>query len=693
MMKSDDFLLEIQTEEIPSKQLMKISHALSAAILQGLKKESLTFDSVLQFATPRRLAVLIKGLIAQQPDQLIEKRGPAVAQAYDTNGAPTPACLGFARGQGITVEELVVIQNDQGSWVANQQSVPGKKISELMPPIMQRAVEGLPITRKMRWGTSDIEFIRPVHSVIMLYGDEIVHGQLFGLQASRATRGHRFYAPGWITIPHASMYESLLNTEGFVIADFAKRRLAIQDQSFSIVKSLLKSHAEVVMHDALLDEVTGLVEWPNACLGSFEAEFLKLPQEVLISSMEDHQRYFPIIDAAQKLLPHFIFISNILSKKVAQVVRGNERVLRARLADAAFFYATDQKNTLKSRIDALAGVVFQAKLGTLKDRAERLQKLMTLMAEPFNLQQDALHAGLLAKSDLTTLMVNEFPELQGVMGSYYALHDGETTAVATAIKEHYLPRFAGDQLPETVLGSLLALADRIDLLVGTFGINQPPTGDKDPFGLRRAAIGVVRILIEKKLNIDLRTLLSVAYDNYAEALDNKEAVADVLLFIEERMRVLYQEQGVSSDIFAAVSALHLHNPLDIDARIKAVRSFKQLNEANALSIANKRVSNILNKYTDQIAAQSINPALFESVAEKDLSQQLESKYDVIKALSTAGKYDEVLLSLAQLRQPIDTFFDQVMVMSDDKQKRENRILLLGKLRALFLQVADIALLQ
>ncbi|TAK73720.1 MAG: glycine--tRNA ligase subunit beta [Gammaproteobacteria bacterium] len=672
-MKQDDFLVEIHTEELPPKALRKLGEAFSQQLQERLQKSDLSFAALHYFATPRRLAVLVKDLVAAQPDQVIERKGPALTAAFDAEGKPTPACVGFARSCGVTPVELITLKNAQGEWVGLQQKVAGKPMHELMPTLVEQALAALPIPKRMRWSEGETQFVRPVHSVIMLYGDQIIDATILGCRTNRVTRGHRFLAPGWMTIPTAAAYASLLETEGKVIVDFAKRREEILHQA----KKKLTNQAEMVYDDELLDEVTGLVEWPTALYGSFDEKFLQLPQEVLISAMRDHQRYFPVKNAT--LTPHFITISNIDSVDPARVIHGNERVLRARLSDAAFFYETDQKESLEQRTERLKGMVYQAKLGTLYDKVERLSKLMG---------ND--RAGLLAKSDLTTNMVGEFPELQGIMGGYYALHDGEPAEIAQAIAEQYLPRFAGDKLPASSLGQRLAMMDRIDTLVGAFSINQIPTGDKDPYGLRRAALGVLRILIEKEIDLDLNELLHKALALYHS--ENKETVEQVLNFMQERLRSWYQEQGITADVFAAVAAVGITNPLDAHKRIQAVQAFKQLSAAEALSTANKRVSNILSKYEGKLDSQAINPQLFEEAAEKELAKQLEAKSEVVTRLSQAGQYDEVLLTLAELREPIDNFFDHVMVMSDDKAQRENRILLLHQLRSLFLQVADIALL-
>lgn len=687
MKKHEDFLVEIHTEELPPKALLKLAQAFCQQIKERLQKLELTFADIKFFATPRRLAVFVKDLAAAQPDQIVERKGPALNAAFDAQGNPTPACAGFARSCGIAPSELKTIKNQQGEWVGFTQTVAGKSVKELMPEIVEQAAIALPIPKRMRWGDNDTQFTRPIHSVIMLYGDTVIEGSILSYPAGRVTRGHRFHAPDWLTIPHAAEYESLLRDQGHVVADFESRRSEILTQAKSV-------YATVLIDNDLLDEVTGLVEWPVALTGNFDKTFLDLPPEVLISSMKDHQRYFPVMDTQQKLLSHFVTISNIESHDAKRVIHGNERVLRARLSDAAFFYQTDKNQSLESRIDGLKGMVYQAKLGSLYDKSERVSKLAEFIAKHMHANAEhAARAGMLAKTDLTTNMVGEFPELQGVMGYYYALNDGLPEDIAVAMKEQYMPRFSGDGLPVNPVSQSLALADRLDTLIGAFGINQIPTGDKDPYGLRRAAVGIIRILIEKNISLDIKSVLEFAVSNYKVKLENTDAINQVLGFIQERLRSWYQEQGVTADVFASVATLNIYNPVDIHERIKAVQAFKALSEAETLSVANKRVSNILAKYVDVIDAQAIDPKFFENSAEQELARLLDAKSKVVAQLSASGKYDQVLLQLAELRKPVDDFFDQVMVMTEDKPRRENRILLLSKLRALFLQVADIALLQ
>lgn len=696
MKTSDDFLVEIHTEELPPKSLLKLAEVFHQQIRDRLQKADLTYVESNYFATPRRLAVLVKSLSAKQSDQTIERKGPALNAAFDAQGNPTPACVGFARSCGVTPSELMRSVTEQGEWVSYTKNVSGKSVNELLPDIVEQSLAALPIPKRMRWGNNDVQFTRPIHSIILMFGGEIIDATILGYTSGRVTYGHRFHASNLISIPYADEYESILLDQGLVMADFAKRRAEIAKSAEESVKNAFGENVSALIDNDLLDEVTGLVEWPVAIIGHFDKDFLQLPPEVLISSMQDHQRYFPVIDEKKKLLPHFVTISNIRSNDPKRLIHGNERVLRARLSDAAFFYEIDKKQTLEFRLEALKSIVFQAKLGTLHDKAERISQLAVFIAEKIHASQaEAARAGLLSKTDLTTNMVGEFPELQGVMGFYYAQVDGESKDISIAMREQYMPRFSGDVLPNSHLGQAVALADRIDTLIGTFGINQIPTGDKDPYGLRRAALGVIRILIERKINIDLKELLKLAQKNYLEKIQlaNSEVVPQVSNFIQERLRSWYQEQSVSADVFAAVAVLGVTNLLDVDARIHAVQTFKRMAEAEVLSVANKRVSNILAKYGETMSATLIDANFFETSAEQELAHQLEVKSKVVAQLSASGQYNEVLLQLAELRKPIDDFFDQVMVMTEDKDRRENRILILRQLRELFLQVADIALLQ
>lgn len=694
-----DFLVEIHTEELPPKTLEPLALRFLEEIKTRLQDAALTFDTIHSFATPRRLAVLVNNLSKKQPDTQVERKGPALQMAYQ-QGKPTPATLGFAKSCGTVPEKLLTIKTPQGEWLGFKQKIKGKRTEDLLPLIVETALAALPIPKRMRWGNETVLFARPVHSVLMLFDKKTLPAVILGLKAQNKTRGHRFMSKGWLRITEPAAYQSTL-AKAFVIADFKERQEKIRQEAEKAVKHI--PGAKLMLSDALLAEVTGLVEWPVAISGSFDQDFLKVPDEVLISAMQDHQRYFPVTDNQGKLLPYFIAIVNLESKNEKQVIAGNERVLRARLKDAAFFFETDKKLSLSNRVPLLKKRIFQQKLGSVYDKTERLSNLITLMTTPLarpmlpNIEvlstadPRMLQLGLLSKADLTTQLVGEFPELQGIAGFYYAKYEGIPEEIAIAIKEHYLPRYSGDVLPTSGLGIVLALADRLDTLVGHFGINQSPTGDKDPFGLRRLAIGIVRILIEKKLEFDLKILLKDAHNCFKIPLENKNVENDVLNFILERLKPWYQEQGIPLDIFASVAALNITNLYDFDQRIKAVLAFKKMSEAEALSVANKRVSNILGKF--EKTELTFNPDLYENAAEKNLADKVKALEITIQDLSKNAEYTDILKELADLREPVDTFFDKVLVMTDDQALRENRLLLLAKLRGLFLNVADIALLQ
>lgn len=683
-MQQNDFLIEILTEELPPKSLKIFSEKLLEEIRTRLVKAELTFAEIKNFATPRRLAVLVSQLTYQQPDKTIERKGPALDRAYDTNGNPTQALLGFAKSAGVEISDLIKLP---GNFIGCKQHIKGKTVFEIMPQIVAESLAALPIPKPMRWGNHPDKFIRPVHAVVLLYGDKIIDAEILGIKTGNKTRGHRFLAPEWIEIKNPKTYEEQL-VKAFVIASFGERRAIIEKQANNLAQSL---GGQIVMplDGSLIDEITSIVEWPEAFSGSFDKKFLNVPKEALISAMQDHQRYFPVAKM-DVLLPNFIAISNMPIKEGQNIIAGNERVLRARLSDAEFFFETDKKIKLADRVEKLKQIVFHNKLGTLHDKTLRLQKLTSFIAP--KIKADTTHAeraALLAKTDLTTELVGEFPELQGIAGSYYAQHDKEDDSVRIALREQYFPRFSGDIIPLSPVGTALSLADRIDTLVGIFGINQAPTGDKDPFGLRRAALGILRILIDKSSEMDLRELIAFSAGSYP-TLENKNVVDDALNFVLDRLKPWYQEQGIATNIIASVMSLGISKPYDIHRRIQAVMNFKTLPEAESLSVANKRVSNILEKYTETLSAKEIKESLFESDAERNLAVKLVEQEKII---AKEDNYQKILAELANLRAPVDDFFDHVMVMTDDKPKRENRILMLKKLRELFLHVADIALLQ
>ncbi|MEH6470407.1 MAG: glycine--tRNA ligase subunit beta [Halopseudomonas sp.] len=679
---SQDFLVEIGTEELPPKALKTLSQAFGAEIEAGLKEANLGYQSAKLFASPRRLAVLVSALDSRQPDLDLEKRGPSTK-------APEKAVEGFARGCGVSVAELQTLDTDKGQYYLFKSQQQGKPAQALLADIVNQSLAKLPIPKRMRWGANRTEFVRPAHWCVMLFGDEVVDAQILGRQTGRQTYGHRFHYNKPIELMAPSEYESVLAETGYVIADFAKRRANIEEQ-VNFAAATLK--AQAVIDPALLDEVTGLNEWPVALAGRFEQRFLEVPAEALISSMKEHQKYFHVVDAEGKIQPHFITVSNIESKDPQQVIAGNEKVIRPRLSDAAFFFETDKKSSLESRIEKLKSIVFQVELGTVHDKAERVAKLATLIAQQIGGNSDwAERAAKLAKTDLVTEMVLEFTDLQGLMGSYYALNDGEPAEVAAAINEQYLPKFAGDTLPQTRTGIAIALADRLDTLVGLFGIKQPPTGSKDPFALRRATLGTLRIMVEHKLDLDLQLLLEQAADLHSNLPARAGLEQQVLAFMLERFRAWYADEGVPAEVFLAVMAIRPTKPLEFDRRVQAVNHFRTLPQAESLEAANKRVANILAK---QKALGSLPPnkALFQEESESALYSALESLNATINTLLTQGDYKGILEKLAGLQPTIDQFFEDVMVMADDEAIRTNRIRLLNQLRSRFMLVADISLL-
>lgn len=685
-------LIELGTEELPPKALKALYQSFAASVADGLRSANLSFGTVTGYGAPRRLAVQIAALAEQQPDQTVEKLGPNVAAAFQADGLPTPAAAGFARSCGVAFEALERVATDKGERLVYRAVRPGQATTALVPEIVRGALDRLPIPKRMRWGARRTEFVRPAHWLVMLFGEAVIDGDILGLSAGRATRGHRFHCNQPLPLASAEQYEETL-LAAHVIASFPARRERIRDQVSALGASL---GGAAVIDEALLDEVTGLVEWPAALAGRFEERFLTVPQEALISSMKEHQKYFHVVDAAGRLLPAFITVANIESSDPAKVIAGNERVIRPRLSDAAFFFETDLKLPLASRREQLRSIVFQEQLGTVYAKTERIARLAALIAATIGANSGwARRAGELSKADLLTGMVGEFDDMQGIAGSYYAAHDGEPDDVALALREQYQPRFAGDALPTTATGVAVAMADRLDTLVGIFGIGQPPTGSKDPFALRRAALGVLRMIVEKGYDIDLRVLLAAAQQGYVDEApaiaDDPKLVGAVLAYLVERLRAGYEEEGIAVEVFQAVSAKQLSHPLDIDQRVQAVHHFSQLPEAQALAAANKRVSNILAKQGDT-ALPALNDALLQEPAERALSEALDAQTTAVAPLFTAHRYREALEQLASLRAPVDTFFDDVMVMVEDEALRNNRLALLAQLRALFLEVADISML-
>ncbi len=685
-----DLLIEIGTEELPPKALRRLSMHFAETVFEELRAAELGGSAFRAYASPRRLAVRVEGVLESQEDQAVERRGPSLEVAFDDEGNPTRAAQGFARSCGAEVADLGEIRTDKGAWLAYSYTEKGQAAASLIPGIVDKAIGGLPIPKRMRWGESDVEFVRPVHWVVMLFGDSVIETEVLGLPAGRETRGHRFHHPGPIYLSEPSAYAPLLQSEGHVMPDLDERREAIKAQ---VEEAAQRLGGRALIEDHLLDEVTALVEWPVAVTGSFDAEFLEIPAEALISSMQDHQKYFAVLDASGALLPHFITIANIESADPVQVSAGNERVIRPRLADADFFWKQDRKRPLADRLTRLKTVVFQKKLGTLREKTHRIVCLAGSIAHQLGEDEVlASRAAELSKCDLMTEMVDEFPNLQGVMGRYYAAHDGEPEAVARALEEQYRPAHAGDPIPESTTGRIVALADRIDTLVGIFAIGQKPTGEKDPFGLRRAALGVLRILIEGGIDLDLRRLLEKAAEALHDRVDAGDAVEPVLDFMLERLRAYYLDRGVRFDVFDAVEALRPTRPLDFDRRIRAVGEFLTLPEAESLAAANKRIRNILRK-AEGVVSDSIDETRLEDPAEKALARRIDRAAAEVGPLFRAGDYEQALKALAGLREDVDRFFDEVMVMADDEELRRNRIALLNRLANLFLGAADLSRIQ
>ena len=688
-MTTDTLLIELGTEELPPKALKNLGLAFRDGITQGLQQRELGFGQVQWFASPRRLAVLISEVELQAPDKDTEVLGPPVDRARDDAGQWTAAAIGFAKKQGVEPEQLQSIDTPKGARLGLRSTVAGVSANDSLNPIIQESVNNLPIPKRMRWGASRVEFVRPVHWVVAMLGQNCDHGEILGLATGNTTRGHRFHSSGSITLQRPEDYESAL-ADAKVVASFEQRQLMIRDQVETEASAL---RATAVIDEDLLDEVTGLVEWPVALTGSFEERFLEVPAEALISSMKEHQKYFHLVDENGQLKPNFITLSNIESKDPVQVIAGNERVIRPRLADAAFFFETDKKTSLADRVDKLKSIVFQQKLGTLYEKTQRVVGLAGALADQIGAPVAlAERAALLSKTDLTTEMVLEFSDMQGIAGSYYALHDGEEADVASALAQQYWPKFAGDRLPESATGCALGLADRLDTLVGIFGIGQPPSGSRDPFALRRASLAVLRILVEKNLDLDLRECLNLAVQQYPQGVIAQETPEQVLYYMIERFRAWYEEEKIPVQVFKAVSARNLSRPLDIQHRVHAVHAFTQLPEATALAAANKRVSNILGKLEADHQFGEVSTSLLVEPQEKALAEQLKALTETCRRHLDDNEYTEALACLAILREPVDAFFDGVMVNAEDAELRDNRLNLLRDLRDLFLQVADISLL-
>jgi glycyl-tRNA synthetase beta chain len=688
-MASRDLLVEVGTEELPPRALKDLAEAFRDGVIGGLDRADLGRGEARYFATPRRLAVLVQQVADHQPSRAVERRGPAVRAAFDADGRPTAAAIGFARSCGVEVERLERVETEKGAWLAHRSVQPGSPAASLLPGIVEEALARLPIPRRMRWGSLDVEFVRPVHWVVMLFGEEVVPAAVLGIVAGRETRGHRFHHPGPIALGAPEEYASKLESIGRVIADFPTRRACVRAQVERVAGEL---GGRPVIDQALLDEVTALVEWPVAIAGGFEERFLEVPAEALIATMKGNQRYFHLVDGEGALLPHFVAVANVESHNPAVVRAGNERVVRPRLADADFFWRKDRSKPLASRAETLAGVVFQQRLGSLLDKSHRTARVARAIALGLGASPGyAERAAMLAKCDLVTEMVGEFPELQGVMGRHYATHDKEPAEVATAIDEHYMPRFSGDALPATMTGQVLSIADKLDTLTGIFGIGQTPTGDKDPFGLRRAALGILRILIERGLELDLREMLLTAARVY-DLFEPEPVAEQVFDFAMERLRVYYLEAGVAPDTFDAVLARRPTRPLDFDRRVRGVTAFRRLPEAASLAAANKRIHNIL-RQAGGPPTEPVEPWLVEAPAERALAEALAALAHEVEPLLARGDYPQALTRLAGLRETVDRFFDEVMVMVDDPRVRRNRLALLAGVSELFLRTADLSRLQ
>jgi len=692
-------LFELGCEELPPKSLKPLRDALQASVTEQLNEADITFDSIKAFAAPRRLAIQIEGISDKQPDRSEQKRGPAIKSAFDSDGNPTRAAMGFAKGLGIDASELITINTDKGDYVGYEQIIQGQATTELLPTIFQTALDNLPIAKRMRSGASRNEFVRPVQWAVLMQDSAVIDATIQGHQTGKQTRGHRFHSPDYHEITHANDYEQLLD-DLKVVADFDKRQTLIKNQ----VKTLADEvNADPIVPQDLLDEVTALVDFPIALRANFEPRFLQVPQEALISTMQADQKYFCLTDKAGKLQPYFIFITNIESKDPNQIIEGNEKVVRPRLADAEFFFLQDQKQPLFALTESLKTRVFQDKLGTIWEKSERIAKLAAFIATLMQQQgrdinvDETVRAAILSKADLASSLVGEYPELQGIAGTYYARLNDEPEAVAASLQEQYLPKFSGDVLPQTPIGICLALADRLDTLVGIFAIDQAPTGSKDPFSLRRSAIGILRILIEKQLPINLVALVEQAIKGYSTSEGSKiakmgDTFTQVMAFLNSRYRAMYTEQGVSVDTIQAVQAINPHMPLDFDQRIRAVQTFSELPQAEKLADSNKRVANILAK-SEVSVADTVDEALLSEPAEQALYQAVQQAQTAVKPLLETADYTQVLQTLVSLDAPLSDFFADVMVNSEDAALKNNRLALLKQVRALFLTVADISELQ
>ncbi|QMV12828.1 glycine--tRNA ligase subunit beta [Vibrio spartinae] len=684
-----ELLIELGTEELPPTQLRTLAEAFYHNFQAELKTADLPFEAMQWYATPRRLALKVAGLAEQQPDKVVEKRGPAVAVAFDADGHPTKAAEGWARGNGITVAQAERLTTDKGEWLLFKQAVKGQSAKTLIVELAAKALSNLPIAKPMRWGDQDTQFIRPVKTLTILLDEALIEGEILGVQSDRVIRGHRFMGEPELTLESASQYPDILQQRGKVIADYEARKA-------TIIAGAQKAAADVGgiadLEEDLVEEVASLVEWPVVLTASFEEEFLKVPSEALVYTMKGDQKYFPVYDVNKNLLPKFIFVSNIESKEPRHVIEGNEKVVRPRLADAEFFFNNDRKRPLIDRLPELETAIFQKQLGSIKDKTDRIAVLAAYVAKSIGADvEKATRAALLAKCDLMTSMVFEFTETQGIMGMHYARHDGEAEEVALALNEQYMPRFAGDRLPSNAISSAVAIADKLDTIVGIFGIGQAPKGS-DPYALRRASLGILRIIVENGYQLDLADLVAEATAQFGDKLTNANVGHDVIEFMLGRFRAWYQDEGFSVDVIQAVLARHPTKPTDFDQRVKAVSHFRTLDAADSLAAANKRVGNILAKFDGQLA-ESVDLALLQEGAEVALAENVAVLSEALEPAFANGDYQSALNQLAALKEPVDAFFEDVMVMADDEALKINRLTLLNDLRNLFLEIADISVLQ
>jgi glycyl-tRNA synthetase beta chain len=685
-----NLLFELGTEELPPVALKRLSEALTQEFVKGLEDAGLVHGEVTAYSTPRRLALLVLDCAKSQPDRDIERRGPALKAAFDDVGVPTKAAEGFARSCGTTVDQLQKLETEKGSWLVYNVHQTGQSAADLLPAIAEHALNRLPIPKRMRWGASDAQFVRPVHWLVFLHGDKVVPCTLLDAEAGKQTYGHRFHHPQAITLYNPEDYVEVLESLGKVIAHFEERRTRIKQQVEEAAESLGGS---ADLDDKLLDEVTALNEWPVPIAGTFDRGFLDVPPEALVATMKGHQKYFPVFDKKGALMNHFITIANLESLQPELIREGNERVIRPRLADAKFFWDQDGKHRLFDQIQRLEQVVFEKQLGSMFEKSVRVAALAAHIAQDIGGDPAlARRAGELSRCDLMTEMVGEFPEMQGIMGRYQAQRDGEPPELAQAMDEFYMPRFSGDELPQTKTGIAISLSEKIDTLVGIFGIGMKPTGDKDPFALRRAALGALRILREHALPLNLRSLLEEAEQHLGTKVTQANNVDAVYNFMIERLKGIYAEAGTAYDLFEAVAAIQPDSVADFEHRVRAVSDFRKLPESAALAAANKRISNILRKAEKPVPGAA-DPELFEQDAERELFAQIEQLAQEIKPKMAESNYGGTLQALANLRGPVDRFFDDVMVMAENPSVRSNRLALLNTLSRQFLQVADLSLLQ